>query len=482
MFFSAQDAIKDRAVRRSQSVDPGFGAQFDVDSDDDDDYSEDEAVYGHRGRSLPPSVLPRHSGDWSAFNISNGLRSDSPAGSAAPSRQVSTADLSMLRSESGMGLDGLRLDGRGSITNTPPFQAHQSPPISSHPSSILLPAGQASSRGRSPMVQAPVDMPRRASDRGGDAEGEWRPTTPTGEPVSPINFPTGADVGSASAGVRFQSDAELEAQQLAALQQGDDGHANGAGEGEDAPDDDAGSASEYHPINEATLACPTNAVTTPTETPPPGSPLLAGRKESTNGSVVSDPSRRTSASHLPSQSSSLRHLSPSLGPTQPQYSTSSFSYHGSANGSPGPPGGSGGITPDERGRQKHHKFSLSAALRGLSHDVKERVRHGSTSRPPSQPASRASSRTRGTETPRNFYAEDGLGSLSLSRRTSNQMPIRGAVNDLLPHSRPGRSSRKSSPARDGRSESRGRGRARKKDEYDETHNWKEFRKGECPLS
>lgn len=397
-----------------------------------------------------------------------------------------------MRTTSGIGLEGMR-----PLAQVASIQSHQSPSISSHPSSILLHCGQSSSRGRSPIVQQPMGIPRRASDRGE----EWQPSTPTGEPEGLINYPSGTSAGTPSGGVRFHSDAELEAQYEAALHETSELELLGlnriashrtvdtsrTGEESDA---DAHQASEYHPVNDVTMACPTNAVTTPTsETPPPASPHLGARQSSsssvpTSSSVTSGHPSRPTSIHTPSHTSSLRlpFGNPSLGPSHPDTDSRpgrSLAYGPASTITLTASGGSGSGIPDDRGRQKTqpaHKFSLTAALRGLTHDVQERVKFGSASRPSSRPGSRASSRTRGAETPRTLQFDE---SQDMSRNPSSQnLPIRAAVSDLLPHT--GRSSRASSPARDGRSESRGRSRSRArkaKEDLDETHNWKEFRKG-----
>ncbi|KAL7424873.1 hypothetical protein Q5752_000559 [Cryptotrichosporon argae] len=179
---------------------------------------------------------------------------------------------------------------------------------------------------------------------------------------------------------------------------------------------------------------------------------------------------------------------------------------------------------DDRGR-KHGKFSLSAALRGLSQDVKDRVSHRAPSRsrtrgessagatPPlpggtsaSSPAASIASRPDGLEPLANHQS---AASLMMARTGSGSGVARGRVSRgpnalppgpgdfVAPYGRGGAGAGRSrsrergeSPARTGdRSESRGRGRNKamkaltgkfgkgEHEEDDGEHNWKEFKKG-----
>lgn len=142
----------------------------------------------------------------------------------------------------------------------------------------------------------------------------------------------------------------------------------------------------------------------------------------------------------------------------------------------------------DRGRSSHKpsKFSLSAALRSLSHH-----RNHSKSR---DPPSRSQSRQRPEATPRNSFMQ--LDDAPLPRvssganiamsRTSSATGLPGLGGDLAPRGRSTETARgrTRSPARRDESENRGRSR-RKKSAFaigggggdEEVHNWKEFAKG-----
>lgn len=238
---------------------------------------------------------------------------------------------------------------------------------------------------------------------------------------------------------------------------------------------------EYHPVRDTTFAIPT-AHTTPIHSPQLGAfgapsssrpPSLHLERTASNNppDFTLPPAGRRHSNLRPTEPRDHSRKGSSQRPGSISIDDSS-SHHSTNLSSPG--------ISDDRGRDRlhshHHRFSLAAALRGLSRDVKDSVRASSHSRPSSRPASRASSRTRGNETPRTPHLDGVLESTSMSRQGSLQN---------LPALRSGTKSRGTSPSgrdRD-RAESRGRSRHRlfgkgiDESEDDSVHNWKEFRKG-----
>lgn len=142
----------------------------------------------------------------------------------------------------------------------------------------------------------------------------------------------------------------------------------------------------------------------------------------------------------------------------------------------------------DRGRSSskhHHKFSLSAALRSLSH-----ARTHSKSR---DPPSRSQSRPRPEATPRNSFMQlddaplpriSSGANIAMSRNSSTT-GLQGLGGDLG-RGRSQETARGRSPGRRDDSETRGRSRQKKKSAFsigggggadEEVHNWKEFPKG-----
>jgi hypothetical protein len=259
------------------------------------------------------------------------------------------------------------------------------------------------------------------------------------------------------------------------------------------------SHTEYHPVT----AGHKTAVTTPVnETPPAASPQCGSPLPSGRSSFYDDADPRRSSGLRAAQTPPSGHSPNASAMASPRSSTDvhrgrapgSIVVNGSGRGSAGgsePPSSTNSNFGDERGRRNqqhqhaahhnhHHKFSLAAAIRGLSQDVKERVRSSG-----SRPGSRASSRSRGTgtetlRTPHFHLPDSAPGSAPMSRDSSaNNMPVRGAVDESFAsrghRSRSHDTKRTQSPAR--HDDSRGRSRHRMFEEEETHHNWKEFRKG-----
>ncbi|CAK9780678.1 hypothetical protein CC85DRAFT_313564 [Cutaneotrichosporon oleaginosum] len=448
-FFSGAEEAKANTARRSASVGPGVLAQYDLDSDDEDALAvREEDDWETRGRPLPRSlsVLPADPSDWQEWYRDGISRAGSPVNSAAPSRTASVADLSSLINASGQ----LTIDERGptpaySATNTPP--AATTPPISSHPSSILLHRG---SRTRSPMPNG--DGSRRASDQDDSSVAETPLAPPpeglfahaTGSPVPNVRFNEGA----AEAALAAAAKAEEE----------DNGLRRTASARSGVEED-----SDYHPVRDTTLTAHNTPHHSPAllahnaSAPDQTSPHLERIASHNPPELTLPPATRRQSSLRTEVDSEPSELSRRSSRPRP----GSIAIHDDSSSSLASP-----AVPDERGRERHHhRFSLAAALRGLSGH-----RSASRNQTGSRPGSRASSRTRGVDTPRtpNFEASE------MSRNASLQN---------LPSLRSGARSRASSPTgRADRTESRGRTRHRlfgKQEPADEHagHTWKEFRKG-----
>ncbi|GMK53679.1 hypothetical protein CspeluHIS016_0102650 [Cutaneotrichosporon spelunceum] len=437
-FFNGAEEAKVQTARRSVSVGPGVLAQHDLDSDDEDGVAErEEDEWETRGRPLPRSLsaLPADPSDWQEWYRDGISRAGSPINSAAPTRVPSATDLTgLLNTTRNMSVDERGPTPAYSAVATP--LSVTSPPISSQPSSILV---QGGSRARSPMP--PSATSRRESEQDDPRWDDPPLTTPPDAPGSPAPF------------VRFNEGAADRA--LAAVATEDDNTGLRRVTTNHSTDED----DEYHPVRGATFAIPT-AYNTPHHSPslvafnassaprPPSLhlepttlnnipdlmlPAAAQRRQSSLRNTVDDDSTELS-----------RHVSPRQRPSATAIDDSGSSLASAS-------------LPEEGRERQHHRFSLTAALRGLGGRSESRNRTGSRS------ASRASSRTRGAETPRTPYHDDSMS----------------------PALRPGARSRVSSPAGKGdRSESRGRARHRlfgkEKEESDDEgsiHNWKEFRKG-----
>ncbi|WOO77581.1 Arrestin-related trafficking adapter 3 [Vanrija pseudolonga] len=482
-YFSATDQTKNKVTRRSRSADPALIAQFDMDSDEEDEKASDDGEGGYfdapRGRTGRP-VLPRSASalpsthDAHAWHRDGFSRRASPEHSAAPSRQGSQLDLTHLRAAAAA------IEPRGP---SPAYTPAYTPPLSavgSRPSSVRgLPAYGEQPPATPDLADTPItenvvwNPPSAATDGGILNRPEaanppspairWAPA-----PVPPesqdLELPDAAASHSLHTIDSISSNSE-------------EGHG-------DLP------SSDHHPVSTGHHALPT-APPSPIATPPENpldavgqlAPPPAQRRRSSGlstGNGGSDEPSSAQASRPPSVPPS-RPASILLGPGQPTSDLSTPSFHS-------PSFASGTSSPhasthhdDHRGR-KHHKFSLSAALRSLSHDMHIR----------SQPSSRASSRNR-AETPRTpHFGEENIVSAPMSRSGSAQTGIHSRIaHDITPpgrdhrggSSRPG--SRTASPA--GRDEHRGRSRSKMKmfhvgghrDDSDdeEVHNWKEFRKG-----
>ncbi|BEI91031.1 uncharacterized protein CcaverHIS019_0311010 [Cutaneotrichosporon cavernicola] len=451
-FFNGAEEAKAQTARRSASVGPGVLAQHDLDSDDEDGFAQrEEDEWETRGRPLPRSlsVLPSAPSDWQEWYRDGISRAGSPVNSAAPSRVPSATDLAgLINATRNQSVDERGPTPAYSAAATPPSMT--TPPISSHPSSILLPGG---SRGRSPMPDSAIS--RRESEQD---DPNWD-TTPFGESPEGLLPP-----GSPAPNVRFNEGAADRALAAAAAgrPQEDDNRlrrvASGRSEGEE--------EDEYHPVRDATFAIPT-AHNTPHQ-----SPSLVAFNASSASRPPSLQLDRTVSNHVPDftlpppqrQQSSLRTVldgdpSELSRRTSRRQRPSSVAIDDASSSLTSP------SLPEERERphHHHHRFSLAAALRGLSGRSRSRTQASS------RPGSRASSRTRGVETPRTPYFEDSMS--------------RNAGQSNLATMRHGARSRGPSPSGKGDgSESRGRTRHRffgKEEPEDEgsIRNWKEFRKG-----
>lgn len=456
-----------------------------MDSDEEDEDLSDGGDGGYfdepRGRTGRP-VLPRSASalpsthDAHAWHRDGFSRRASPENSAAPSRQGSQLDLTHLRAAAAA------IEPRGP---SPAYTPAYTPPLSavgSRPSSVRgLPAyGElppaTPDLADTPITENVVWNPPSAATDGGILN---RPEA--ANPPSPAIRWAPAPVPPESQDLELPDAAASHSLHTidSISSNSEEGHGH-------LP------SSDHHPVSTGHHALPT-APPSPIATPPENpldvagqlAPPPAQRRRSSGlstGNGVSDEPSSAQASRPPSVAPS-RPASILIGPGQPTSDLSTPSFHS-------PSFTSGTTSPhasahhdDHRGR-KHHKFSLSAALRSLSHDMHIR----------SQPSSRASSRNR-AETPRTpHFGEENIVSAPMSRSGSAQTGIHSRItHDITPpgrdhhrgaSSRPG--SRTASPA--GRDEHRGRSRSKMKmfhvgghrDDSDdeEVHNWKEFRKGE----
>lgn len=326
---------------------------------------------------------------------------------------------------------------------------------------------------------------------------EWQPTTPAGNPEEVINLGPVTDPGPpTSTAIRFCSPTRISTELPESSEQAEtagsplasqQSRADSLRTIESSVSSDSAHRAEYHPVR----AGHQTAVTTPvSETPPAGTPHCGSPELNHRSSY--DFERPTSSRRRSSglrtnttedSSSAIGSVSGRVDAQQLRGSATRDQVSSSRASDPPSSVGTPAITPaqEELHRKHHHqnKFSLAAALRGLSQDVKDRVRTGS------RPGSRASSRTRGNETPRSAHfqlPESAVSSMPMSRNNSGSgTPLRAAVEDLhigRGHRSRSRDNRGQSPGR--HEDSRGRSRNRMfggKDDDGEIHNWKEFRKG-----